>query len=164
MDAERLFREHAHSLMRYLTRLTGDADAAADALQESFARLVQSPPHTNPRAWLYTVATNVVREQGRANVRRGALLEAAPLDALHGDEIPTPERAYWSDENRRLVAAALATLSERDRTALLMREEGFTHEEIAAAVGTTTKSVGTVIARALRKLAAELRLGPGDLA
>lgn len=164
MDAERLFREHGQSLMRYLIRLTGDADAAADALQESFARLVQSPPHTNARAWLYTVATNVVREQGRAHVRRANLLAGAPADALHGDELPTPERAYWSDERRRIVAAALARLSERDRTALLMREEGFTHEEIAAAVGTTTKSVGTLIARALRKLSAELPLGPGDLA
>jgi DNA-directed RNA polymerase specialized sigma24 family protein len=56
------------------------------------------------------------------------------------------------------VRRALAALSERDRTALLMREEGFSHEEIAAAVGTTTKSVGTVVARALRKLAAELPL------
>jgi RNA polymerase sigma factor (sigma-70 family) len=164
VDADQLFRQHGPSLMRYLIRLTADADAAADALQETFVRFVQAPAHTNPRAWIFTVATNIVREQGRAHTRRRELLQAAPLDALHGDEPPTPEHVYWSDENRRIVAAALARLSEKDRTALLMREEGFTHEEIAAAVGTTTKSVGTVIARALRKLAAELRLGPGDLA
>ena len=149
--------------MRYLIRLTGDSDAAGDALQETFVRFVQSPPHTNARAWLFTVATNFVREQGRARVRRNELLAGAPEDALHGDDPPTPETVYSSDEHRRIVAAALAHLSERDRTTLLMREEGFTHEEIAAAVGTTTKSVGTIIARALRKLAAELQLGPGDL-
>lgn len=53
-------------------------------------------------------------------------------------------------------------LSERDRTVLLMREEGFRHREIADAVGTTTKSVGTMIARALEKLAGELDLDTGD--
>jgi DNA-directed RNA polymerase specialized sigma24 family protein len=37
-----------------------------------------------------------------------------------------------------------------------MREEGFAHHEIADAVGTTTGSVGTMIARALNKLAGEL--------
>ena len=41
---------------------------------------------------------------------------------------------------------------------LLMREEGFSHREIAEAVGTTTGSVGTMIARALDKLAARLQL------
>ena len=53
---------------------------------------------------------------------------------------------------------ALSELSLRDRTVLLMREEGFTHREIAEAVGTTTKSVGTIVARALDKLAGLLDL------
>ena len=41
-----------------------------------------------------------------------------------------------------------------------MREGGFSHQEIAEAVGTTTKSVGSMIARALRKLSNELALKP----
>jgi RNA polymerase sigma-70 factor (ECF subfamily) len=61
------------------------------------------------------------------------------------------------------VQQALAGLPERDRTLLLMREEGFSHREIAEAVGTTTGSVGTMIARALDKLAAELRLDEEDI-
>ena len=58
---------------------------------------------------------------------------------------------------------ALAKLSEKERTTLLMREEGFSHQEIAAAVGTTTKSVGTLIARSLDKLANVLTLDREDL-
>jgi DNA-directed RNA polymerase specialized sigma24 family protein len=54
-------------------------------------------------------------------------------------------------------------LGEKERTVLLMREEGFSHREIADAVGTTTGSVGTMIARALDKLAAELPLDAEDL-
>jgi DNA-directed RNA polymerase specialized sigma24 family protein len=54
-------------------------------------------------------------------------------------------------------------LGEKERTVLLMREEGFSHREIADAVGATTGSVGTMIARALDKLAAELPLDAEDL-
>jgi DNA-directed RNA polymerase specialized sigma24 family protein len=43
-----------------------------------------------------------------------------------------------------------------------MREEGFTHREIAEAVGTTTGSVGTLIARALDRLAERLPLDQED--
>ncbi len=46
-----------------------------------------------------------------------------------------------------------AKLSSKERTILLMREEGITHREIAEEVGTTTKSIGTMIDRALQKLA-----------
>jgi DNA-directed RNA polymerase specialized sigma24 family protein len=61
------------------------------------------------------------------------------------------------------VRAALQELETRDRTILLMREEGFSHREIAGAVGTTEKSVGTMIARALAKLAQRLDLDAEDL-
>jgi DNA-directed RNA polymerase specialized sigma24 family protein len=43
-----------------------------------------------------------------------------------------------------------------------MREEGFAHREIAEAVGTTTGSVGTLIARALDRLAQQLPLDAED--
>lgn len=151
--------------MRYLLRLTGDRELAADALQEAFTRLVEHPPRdASARAWLFTVATNIVREQGRATVRRGALLRRAPVDALHGDGAQDPAMVVERNERRDTVLRALATLSVRDRTVLLMREEGFSHAEIAEAVGTTTGSVGTIVARALRKLADALAIAPGGVA
>jgi len=66
------------------------------------------------------------------------------------------------DDPERAVRAALDALTEKERTVLLMREEGFAHREIAEAVGTTTGSVGTMIARALDKLAERLPLDPED--
>ena len=68
-----------------------------------------------------------------------------------------------SAERRHAVRAALDALSMKERTALLMREEGCSHREIADAVGTTTGSVGTLLARALDKLAAALPLDPEAL-
>lgn len=159
MDVARLFAEHHAPLFRYLARLTGDPDLAADAAQEAFVRMVERPPQPGEtRAWLFRVGKNAALESARTRSRRFRLLEAKPERAPMGDAPPTPDEALDRAERRRTVQAALATLSERDRQILLMREEGFSHREIAEAVGTTTGSVGTMIARALDRLAAVLPL------
>jgi RNA polymerase sigma factor (sigma-70 family) len=160
LDVARLFDDHHQSLYRYLVRFSGDADLAADAVQEAFLRLVERPPPVGggERAWLFTVATNVVVESARTRSRRGRLLAMADARAPVGDAPRDPHELVEADDRRRLVSEALASLAEKERTALLMREEGFSHREIAEAVGTTTGSVGTLVARALDKLAGILTL------
>jgi DNA-directed RNA polymerase specialized sigma24 family protein len=132
VNAERvtqLFEDHHASLFRYLTRLSGDADLAADATRTRRARLLEGAP-------------------GRAPVGD------PPLDAQARLEV---------EERRRVVSAALLALSGKERTALLMQQEGFSHREIADTVGTTTGSVGTLLARALEKLASALPLDSNHL-
>ncbi len=156
-DVTALFQEHYDALHRYLVRLTGDGDLAADAAQEAFVRLVERPPQNRHlRAWLFAVATNVVRDTARARARWLKLLSASPDRAPVGERSPSPDAEAESSERRALVRTALDRLSWKERTVLLMREEGFAHHEIARAVGTTTGSVGTMLARALDKLAREL--------
>jgi RNA polymerase sigma-70 factor (ECF subfamily) len=168
MDAQRLFEEHHGALFRYVVRLTGDADLAHDAVQETFTRLLSRPPRDeNPRAWLFTVATNIVRAAASRGLRHRALLEQNRGRAPVPEPVMRPDDAIERLDERRRVRAALDALPERERTILLMREEGFSHREIAEAVGTTTGSVGTMIARALDRLAALLPLdavASGDLA
>ena len=157
MDAAALFAEHHAALFRYLSRLTGDPDLAADAAQEAFVRLLERPPRPGQtKAWLFRVGTNAALESERTRTRRARLMEAAPGRAPVGDGVSTPDAAFEAREARRQVRQALGALPDRDRTLLLMREEGFSHREIAEAVGTTTGSVGTLVARALDKLAAVL--------
>jgi RNA polymerase sigma-70 factor (ECF subfamily) len=157
MDSDGLFAEYKDGLVRYLTRLTGDPELAQDAAQESFLRMLQRPPSRkdNLRAWLYTVATNVARDDRRKRARADRLAVPAGTAAM-ADSPPNPHARLEQIELCRTVQQMLAKLPERERTILLMRGEGFKHSEIARAVGTTTKSVGTLIARALRKLASEI--------
>lgn len=157
MDVESIFDEQYDGLYRYLTRLTGDPDLAADVAQECFIRLVEKRPDDHQlRAWLYRVATNLVRDHARVQRRRLELLDESAGALLPTGHPPDPERALEQAEARRVVHRALAALNLRDRTLLLMREQGFSHREMADAVGTTTKSVGSMIARALQKLARNL--------
>lgn len=164
MDIQRLFEEHYDVLYRYLIRLTGDSDSAADAAQEAFIRLIEREPDGRQvRAWLFRVATNVVRDSSRVRRRRMELLQSYPNRVPVGDAPPEPELALELKERQQVVRNALEALSMRDRTLLLMREEGFSHQEMAEAVGTTTKSVGSMIARALHKLSVELSKPENEL-
>lgn len=149
MDFDRIFQLLYPSLFRYLNRLTGDADAAEDIAQETFVRLLsQELPEEEARPWLFTVATNLVRDRVRKKSRRDRLLIATPPVTTG---FPRPDEAVERNERVAAVQAALAQLAERDRQLLLMREEGFRYDEMARAVGVAPSSIGTLLARALRR-------------
>jgi RNA polymerase sigma-70 factor (ECF subfamily) len=157
VDVDTVFEEHYEVLYRYLVRLTGDADQAADISQECFIRLIERRPEERQlRGWLFRVATNLVRDESRVRRRRLELLHESVDPVAAGSGQMDPETLLELKQKRQVVRRALDALSLRDRTLLLMREEGFSHKEMAVAVGTTTKSVGSMIARALNKLAVEL--------
>ena len=158
MDPAAVYRSESEALFRYLVRMTGDSDLAGDVLQESFLRLVERPPATseNLRGWLFRVATNRLRDHARRVHRERVLVTAGRGSEVLGDPPAGPDRMVALGERKNAVRRALETLSFRDRTILLMREEGFRHREIAEVVGTTTGSVGTLIARALDRVKKEL--------
>lgn len=148
MEVERLFQRLYPPLFRYLHRLTGDPDAADDAAQEAFVRLTtQRLPDAEVRPWLFTVATNLVRDRARKSERhrrlQGNVPSATPAVA--------PDVSTERKERIAMVRAALERVSERDRTMLLMREEGFKYDEIARAVDVAPGSVGTLLARAAKR-------------
>lgn len=147
-DLTELFEQYYGSLVRMLYRRTGDRDRAEDLAQETFARAVAAPPN-NPRPWLFAVALNLVREDGRRAVRQGRRLELLRTDD-RGEQ--GPENDYERNERSASVHAALAALNERDREALLLKAEGFNYEEIAATLGLSKGAIGTTLARARRRL------------
>lgn len=147
-----MFEQHHQALYRYLVRLSGEPDVAADAAQEAFVRLLERRPKGRvERAWLFRVGTNCVLEGMRTRNRRTRLLDGRGEGTM-ADPPRDPAAAVEADERRRAVMAALARLRDKERIAVLMREEGFSHREIAEALGTTTGSVGTLLARTLERL------------
>jgi RNA polymerase sigma-70 factor (ECF subfamily) len=162
---EELFALHQAELFRFAARFTGDRDLAEDIVQDVFVRLAERPPRdgTHVRAWLFRVATTIAIDVQRLERRRTRLVREEPSRGPMGAPPPDPQREAERHEVQDRVRDALAALSERERSILLMREEGFAHHEIAEAVGTTTGSVGTMIARALEKLARHLDLDAEDV-
>ena len=150
-DVERLFRTYNAALVRYLTRRLGDRDWAEEVAQETFVRALRQESIINERAWLFAVATNLVRDEARKDARRRrhlALLAEQERDSVSEPEPTTLERA----QEAALARKAVDGLAERDRLALLMREEGLDYSEIAEALELSPGSVGTTLSRARRRL------------
>jgi RNA polymerase sigma-70 factor (ECF subfamily) len=145
----RLFDEQFPSLFRYLDRLSGDPDLAADLAQEAFVRLHERGALPDePRPWLAAVASNLFRDERRRAGRRARILELHPADATPAAPATPADVTLVADEERAGVRAALQALPERERQMLLLRHEGFSYREVAHAVGVRETSVGVMLGRA----------------
>jgi RNA polymerase sigma-70 factor (ECF subfamily) len=127
----RLYDEHAAALWRYAVRLTGDGARAEDVVQETLLRAWQHPEVTgdherSARAWLFTVARNMIIDERRSSRFRN---EVRPLEGA-------PERGGPDEVNaaldRLLIGDAVGQLSA-DHRAVIRRSYylGWTTAQIA---------------------------------
>jgi RNA polymerase sigma factor (sigma-70 family) len=147
-DFDTLFHTYYGRLARLLYRITGDMGRAEEVAAEAFWRLYRKPPptRTNLAGWLYRTAFRVALDQLRME-RRRARYEA--LASMFGDA-RTPEQVLEQSEEQRRVRQALAGLKPEQVTLILLRSEGFSYAELAAALDFNPTSVGTLLARAER--------------
>lgn len=160
MDFDALFDDVYPKLRRYCMRMTADRDLAEDTAQEAFVRLLDREVKGGDaglRSWLFKVATHLLRDRARVRSNRLRLLESRGSDGLPGPAPgPDPGEELEREERRQVVREALARLDERDRTLLLLREEGLSYRELAGVAGVEVSSVGTLLARSRRRLEREL--------
>jgi RNA polymerase sigma factor (sigma-70 family) len=135
-------------LLRYVHRLTGDADLAEDVVQDALIRylaFVRLQPLESPRGWLFRTATNLVRD----HARRQGVLKRVPM--LETEAPAVPDAELERKEAVRQVRRVLDGMSPRDREILILRESGFRYREIAEVIGVKPESVPTLVMRALRR-------------
>lgn len=159
MEFETAFERYHPAVFRYLHRLTGDRDVADELAQEAFVRLLDHEvEESGLKSWLFTVATNLVRDRSRVRSRRRELSEGPELEPEPAER---PDEALERGEAKRRVRRALDRLKPRDREMLMMREEGFSYAEIAETVGVADTSVGALLSRALERFADAYRRDDG---
>ncbi|MBG6065368.1 RNA polymerase sigma factor [Micromonospora ureilytica] len=127
----------------------GDASTGREARESTGERV----PGGHVRAWLYGIATNLVRRQRRSEQRRYRALARAPRDQSvvgHDERIAAMVSAQ---SVHRDLARALASLSARDRDVLLLVALGeLTYHEVAAALEIPYGTVCSRLSRARRKV------------
>jgi RNA polymerase sigma-70 factor (ECF subfamily) len=150
-EAFRLFYEWtARPVWLYLARMTGDDRLADDLLQEAYYRFLRADASfesdDHRRNYLFRIATNLVRDQ-RRRPRVDAALEGA-------EAVPDLTSATAEHVARRIdLTRAMQRLKPRERSLLwLAYAQGFSHEEIAAALGLKTGSLKALLFRARRRL------------
>ncbi|HSJ13789.1 MAG TPA: sigma-70 family RNA polymerase sigma factor [Longimicrobiales bacterium] len=156
IDWAQLYRETYADLVRYLHRKVWDGERARDLAQEVFSRALQhdaarGADPERPRAWLFTIAANLARDEARSMLRRKRHLVLLQGEAAaHPGE--APDAALERAEQERAARLALEQLSERDREVLLLWDAGLSYPDIAAHTGLAPGAIGTTLARARRRL------------
>lgn len=149
----RLYDRYVGSVYRYcrlrIPNTTEAEDATALVFTNAFAAF---PPGAGSfRAWLFTIAHNVVVNYYRSQKHRGA---SQPLDlaAEIADRAPTPEdTALQSDEEQQLYRA-LAQLPDNQRRVIELRLAGLTGAEIAETLGRSRTAMRQLQFRAMQRL------------
>ncbi|MBI2223303.1 MAG: sigma-70 family RNA polymerase sigma factor [Acidobacteria bacterium] len=152
----------ARPLRSYLARVA-DPREADDLLQETYYRFLRGrtryESEEHRRNSLFTIATNVARDRRR---RRRADPVAGATGAVE-DLASAGDRTAPHAETRADVGRAMGRLKPRERGLLwLAYGQGWSHREIAGALGLRPASIKPLLFRARRRLASLLRAGaPG---
>lgn len=159
-----LIEEYGTRLYGYFYRQTGNREDAEDLLQDMFVRLVRGIDDYRHEgrfdAWLFCIATNLVRDRSRQTKRRG--ITYVPESARGGDDTDgladypdsagiDPAEPLDRAEQVDRLQWAIGQLPDAEREVILLRHfSGLNFREVAEVMDTP---LGTALARAHRGLA-----------
>lgn len=154
-------------LVAFITRYVGNVDDALDLAQESFVRVFESRARYQPSAkfstWLFTIASNLCRNQARWRARHPTISLQTSADGSEDHmlerTLPAHDASPSDNAERDDLANAVrehvqALPHDLKTTVLLSEYEELSHEEIARVTGCSPKAVETRLYRA-RKLLRE---------
>lgn len=147
--------QHYAELLGYFARALRSRDAAADVVQESYARVLGMGAQAlllDMRALLYRIGKNIVIDEARRRRVEEGVLQT--LGLLQAQESPPPEHTAAARQQLEWLAARLFVLPRRRREAfILVRVYGMSHAEAAAHQGVTVAAIEKHVVRAVCDLA-----------
>lgn len=151
-----LVERHKDALVNYLTRLSGSREQAEDLAQEAFVRLYERGGGYRERgllrAYLFRIATNLLRSQARRQRRWRAFRSLLPPSNGKPPQ-RSPQHRLLDHELRRHLAAALLRLPLRYRQPVVLSHlEGWPLREIADLMGCREGTVKSRLHRGRRML------------
>ncbi len=160
---EELMRRYQNRLVVVLEHLVPRSQLAEDLAQEVFMRVYRARKSYVPAAkfstWLFTIANNVANNALRKLSRRKEIhLQATPSGSLAVRPLENmakdasglmPSRVLDRSEESQVVVAAIQSLSERQRLAVLLSKfEHMSYVDIGLTMGMTTQAVKSLLFRA----------------
>jgi len=147
-----LVRRHTNLVYSVARRVTRNGALADEVTQAVFTRLARQAAtlssNTALAGWLYTNARHRAIDLVRTEARR----RARELEISAMPDQPTDDANPWA-EIAPLLEDAMGRLSERDRTAIVLRYfDGQSHQQIGTALGLSENSAYRRVDRALEKL------------
>ena len=155
-----VYRRRQASIYRYALHLSGDADVAAETVQETFMALLRDAARLDATrgtvlAWLFAVARNQVLRQVRARDRHLSLEDEEHFEPMaSGCVLADLEREQLASRLHELMATLPAVYRE---VLVLCDMQELTYAEVAAIAGCPTGTVRSRLHRARAMLAEKLR-------
>lgn len=160
---EEIMKHSEKRVMRMTWRMLGNEADARDAAQEVFLRVYkylgrfkQDQPFF---AWVYQITLNVCRDMAKKrrqyNIQFISLENGNEAASVVSDNQADAEETLIRVQERELMLRAIATLPERERAAILLRDlEGLSTDEVAHIMRSTATTVRSQISSARQKIRA----------
>ncbi len=168
-----LVERHGRALLRVARAFTTTDAEAEDVVQETCVSALRAiatyrPGVSSARTWLFAIARNAARQAKRqAREVPAEDLDELPLPVLGlaaGWGAEAPDLALERAEGRERLAHAIASLSEKDRAILVLRDvEGLSGEEMTEVLGLGDAAMKSRLHRARLRLMAALRAEEGGV-
>lgn len=162
---ERIMSETERKVVSIAWRMLGNREDARDATQEVYLRvykyLDRFKPEQDFQGWLYRITINVCRDAARRKQRSAGGWGGEEFASPQGDYerqttesvSPDAEVNALRSQQRSMLMRALATLPEKERAALVLRDiQGLTTEEVARVLRSRPVTVRSQISSARTKL------------
>lgn len=151
----RMFVTHQDSLNGFFRRRVAHRWDAQDLAQEVFLRLLrvdggEDSIIANPEAYLFTVASNLVKEHAVLQKRRGPSVDITQMLPELESPNGTPEAEAEREFRRQRMHEVLDRLPPRCKAVMLMQHrDGMSYEEIAVQLGVSSHMVKKYVVKAL---------------
>ena len=149
-DLDALFDAQFTRIARVIARVTRDPSRAEEVAVEVFLKWSRTPSAKGPHAvgWLYRTAMRMSLNELRSETRRRWYERLCAVTPMAGARGWTPEDVRETNESREQVRIVLSHLSRRSAALLVLRSDGLSYAEIAAALKLNPASVGVLLGRA----------------
>jgi RNA polymerase sigma factor (sigma-70 family) len=152
LSFDEAFSLHYRTVYRTARAILNDSFLAEDVVQEVFLRLYhnfqRAPGDELLRVWLLRVTSNVARNMLRAQTRATTRDDRFAKESHPDGPISSAlEDDYEHQVELEKALDALNSLREPMRSCLLLKQQGLSYREIAAALSLNEKSVGSIMAR-----------------
>ena len=150
VDLDSVFRAQFARIARVIARVTRDPSRAEELTVDVFLKWSRTFGAHGSHAvgWLYRTAMRVGLNELRSETRRRWYERLYTLMPGRRTAIATPEDERHANESREHVQAILGMLRHRQAALLVLRSDGLSYADIAAALNINAASVGTLLARA----------------
>lgn len=161
---ERLIEGYQKRVYNIALRMIGNPEDANDLAQEVFIRIFKSIGSFKEQSafstWIYRITTNVCLDELRRRKNRNVIsldeevqVDDGGMQRQIASDKPQPDQLLEQAEMKRMVLAAINTLKDEHKTAIILRDiQGFSYEEIANIVKCPEGTVKSRINRARQAL------------